>query len=207
MKYQQYVICVLCALCVFFASAEIAWVKDRSAEANVAKKSTANVAVHDENYILGPGDQLDISVWKDEALTKVVTVLPDGNFYFPLIGEVSAGGRTVAQLKKEMEKRISHYVHDVVLNINVVQVNSMLVYVIGRVNTPGRLVLNTNVNVLQALSMAGGLNPFAKKSRIRIFRQENGEARVSNFDYDDVSEGKNLEQNIILKRGDTIIVP
>lgn len=207
MKYRHYVICVLCALCVFFASAEIAWVKDRSAEANVAKKSTANVAVHDENYILGPGDQLDISVWKDEALTKVVTVLPDGNFYFPLIGEVSAGGRTVAQLKKEMEKRISHYVHDVVLNINVVQVNSMLVYVIGRVNTPGRLVLNTNVNVLQALSMAGGLNPFAKKSRIRIFRQENGEARVSNFDYDDVSEGKNLEQNIILKRGDTIIVP
>lgn len=89
-----------------FASAEIAWEKDLY------------------NYILGPGDQLVVSVWKDEELTKVVTVLPDGKFYFPLIGEVSAGGKTVARLKKEMEKRISNYVHDVVLNINVVQVNS-----------------------------------------------------------------------------------
>lgn len=207
MKYRHYVICVLCALCVFFVSAEIAWEEDRSAEADIAKKSTGNVVVRDTDYILGPGDQLDISVWKDEALTKVVTLLPDGKFYFPLIGEVSAGGKTVAQVKKEMEKRVSYYVHDVILNVNVVQVNSMLIYVIGRVNTPGRLVLNANVNVLQALAMAGGLNPFAKKSRIRIFRQEGSEAKVFNFDYDDVSEGESLEQNIILKRGDTIIVP
>jgi polysaccharide biosynthesis/export protein len=196
MKYRHYMICVLCVL---FISASIAWAEDNS---------SVDVKVSAKDYIVGPGDQLDISVWKDEAMTKVVTVLPDGKIYFPLIGEVSAGGKTVAQLKKEMEKRISHYVPDVILNVDVRQVASMLVYVIGHVNAPGRFVLNANINVMQALSMAGGLNPFAVKSKIRIFRVEGeDDTKVLKFDYDDVSEGKHLEQNIILRRGDVIVVP
>lgn len=203
MKYRHYIFCVLC---VFFVSAA-AWAEDNSAMSDIAKKSTDDVKVCGTDYILGPGDQLDVSVWKDEAMTKVVTVLPDGKIYFPLIGEVSAGGKTLAQLKKEMEKRISHYVPDVILNVDVRQVNSMLVYVIGRVNSPGRLVLNANINVLQALTMAGGPNPFARKSKIRIFRPEGENTKVFKFDYEDVVDGKNLEQNIILRRGDTIIVP
>lgn len=203
MKYRHYIFCVLC---VFFVSAT-AWAEDNSAMSDIAKKSTDDVKVRGTDYILGPGDQLDVSVWKDEAMTKVVTVLPDGKIYFPLIGEVSAGGKTLAQLKKEMEKRISHYVPDVILNVDVRQVNSMLVYVIGRVNSPGRLVLNANINVLQALTMAGGPNPFARKSKIRIFRPEGEITKVFKFDYEDVVDGKNLEQNIILRRGDTIIVP
>ena len=83
----------------------------------------------------------------------------------------------------------------------------MLIYVIGRVNLPGKFVLNSNVNVLQALSIAGGLNPFAKRDKIKIFRQDSGKNSVINFKYDDVVENGNLKQNILLKRGDVVVVP
>jgi polysaccharide export outer membrane protein len=161
----------------------------------------------DGDYVIGPGDVLDISVWKDETLTKSVVVLPDGKISFPLIGQVVASGKTVAQLKKEIEKKISPYVPDVTLSFEVKQVNSMLIYVIGRVNNPGRFVLNVNVNVLQALSMAGGLNPFAKRDKIKVFRQERDKTHIYFFQYDGVVDGKHLEQNILLKRGDVVVVP
>lgn len=159
------------------------------------------------DYIIGPGDVLDISVWKDEALTKSAVVLPDGKFSFPLIGDVYATGKTKAQIKQEIEEKISQYVPDPVLSLEVKQVNSMLIYVIGRVNTPGRFILNANINVLQALSMAGGLNPFAKRGKIKIFRQEGEKTTVFAFKYDEVVDGTRLEQNILLKRGDVIVVP
>ncbi|MEM2983406.1 MAG: polysaccharide biosynthesis/export family protein [Candidatus Bathyarchaeia archaeon] len=160
-----------------------------------------------KDYIIGPGDVLDISVWKDETLTRSVVVLPDGKISFPLIGEVMASGKTVAQLKKEIEGRLSAFVPDVTLSFEVRQVNSMLIYVIGRVNNPGRFLLNTNINVLQALSMAGGLTPFAKRDKIKIFRHEGDKTQIFKFQYDDIVEGKNLEQNILLKRGDVVVVP
>jgi polysaccharide export outer membrane protein len=160
----------------------------------------------DKGYIVGPGDVLDIAVWKEEALTKLLTVLPDGKISFPLIGEVVAGGKTVEELKKEMETRLVKFVPDPVLSVGINQVNSMLVYVIGRVNNPGRFVLNANINILQVLSMAGGLNSFAKRSEIRMFREKDGNTEIREFDYDAVSAGKNLEQNIYLMRGDVIVV-
>jgi polysaccharide biosynthesis/export protein len=160
------------------------------------------------DYLVGPGDVLDISVWKDEALTRSVTVLPDGKISFPLIGEVRAGGRTIADLKQEVGQKISAYVPDPTLSVEVKQVNSMLVYVIGRVNTPGRFALNTNVNVMQGLAMAGGLNPFAKRDKIKILRQEGGgKPIIFGFSYDDVVDGIRLEQNIMLRRGDLVVVP
>ena len=160
-----------------------------------------------DDYTLGPGDILDISVWKDEALTRRVAVLPDGKISFPLIGEVTAGGKTLAELRKELEKRLSRYVPDINLSVVVTQINSMIVYVVGRVNKPGMFVLNTNVTVLQALAMAGGLNPFAKAGKIKIFREAAGKVQILPFDYDDVTKGEDLEQNIQLKRGDTVVVP
>lgn len=159
------------------------------------------------DYLLGPGDVIDVAVWKDETLTKSLVVLPDGKISFPLIGEIKAAGRTVPQLKAEITKKISPYAPDPTISIEVRQVNSMLVYVIGRVNTPGRFSLNTNVNVLQALTMAGGLNPFAKRDKIKIFRQEGAKTKIFRFKYDEVVEGAELEQNIILQRGDLIVVP
>ena len=160
-----------------------------------------------QDYIIGPGDVLEISVWKEEALTKQVTVLPDGKITYPLIGEVAAGGWTVAQLKKEIETRLARFVPDPVLSVGVHQMNSLMIYVVGKVNNPGRFVLNANVDVLQALAMAGGLNAFAKRSQIRVFRKNDGKTRIFEFDYDDVADGKHLEQNIQLVRGDVIVVP
>jgi polysaccharide export outer membrane protein len=161
----------------------------------------------DRDYVIGPGDVLDISVWKDETLTKSVVVLTDGKISFPLIGQVVASGKTVGQLKKEIEEKISPYVPGVTLSLEVKQVNSMLIYVIGRVNTPGRFSLNVNVNVLQALSIAGGLNPFAKRNSIKIFRDEGDKTRIFYFEYDRVVDGKHLEENIMLQRGDVVVVP
>lgn len=161
----------------------------------------------DADYIIGPGDQIGISVWRDENLTRTVVVLSDGKIYFPLIGEVVAGGKTVSQLKQELEKRLARYVSDTGMTVEVKQSNSMIIFVIGRVNVPGRQMLLANTNVLQALAMVGGLNPFADKGKIKIFRQEAGKTVVFNFDYNDVSEGRHLETNIDLKRGDVIIVP
>ena len=159
------------------------------------------------DYTIGPGDILDISVWKDEGLTKSLVVLPDGKISFPLIGELMVGGKTVAQIKGEIEAKITRYVPDVVLSVDVRQINSMTVYVIGKVNTPGRFVMNGHLNVLQALSSAGGLNPFAKKGQIKVFRQDGDRTVIYPFDYKEVAVGKNLGQNIPLKRGDVIVVP
>ena len=172
--------------------------------------SPAPVVVNaDSTYPIGPGDMIGISVWKDEALTKDVVVLPDGMISFPLLGLIKAGGKTVAQLKAELEQKISEYVPEPTLNVEVRQVNSMIVYVVGRVNNPaaGRLALNADVNVLQALAMAGGLTPFAKRDKIKVFRKEGEKTETYAFNYDAVTEGKNLEQNIELKRGDVVVVP
>jgi polysaccharide export outer membrane protein len=156
------------------------------------------------DYIIGPGDVLIVSVWKDESLTREVTVLPDGTISFPLVGEFAASGKTVKELKTDIEDRIKRYVPDPVLSVAVKSVNSMFIYVIGRVNIPGRYVLNSRVNVLQGLAMAGGLNPFANNNAIKIIRSDGD---ILNFRYNDVAKGKNLEQNILLKRGDVILVP
>jgi polysaccharide export outer membrane protein len=146
-------------------------------------------------------------LWRDDALTKQVVVLPDGKISYPLIGEIIAGGRTIGDLKNEIADKLVPYVPEPVLNIEVKQVNSMILYVIGRVNSPGRFVLNANVNVLQALSIAGGLNPFAKRSKIKIFRKQGDQTKAFPFNYDEVVDGEKLSQNITLQRGDVIVVP
>jgi polysaccharide biosynthesis/export protein len=159
------------------------------------------------DYVIGQGDVLLISVWKDESLTREVVVLPDGTVSFPLIGTCIAEGRTVNELKKDISQKLNRFVPDPVLSVEVKSANSMYIYVIGRVNNPGRFILNGNVNVLQALAIAGGLNPFAEKNKIKIIRTVDGVGTTLNFRYNDVSKGAHLEQNVILRRGDVIVVP
>lgn len=159
------------------------------------------------DYIIGPGDVLDISVWNNDALTKSVTVLPDGKIHYPLIGEVDVGGKTLAVLEKELEDKINAFEPNPELSVMVSQVNSLVIYIIGKVNSPGRFALNTNINVLQALAVAGGLNTFAKKNKIKIYRESKGKTDIFPFDYDEVMDGEKLEQNIKLERGDIIVIP
>ncbi len=158
-------------------------------------------------YRIGPGDILSISVWKDEALTQQLPVLPDGTLHFPLVGKIQAGGMTTDAFKAALEARITRFVPDPVLSVSVTQVNSMVFYVIGRVNSPGRQMLNANVTALQALAMAGGPNPFAKRNKIKIFREKGDQTLIFEFPYDDISKGESLEDNILLQRGDVMVVP
>jgi polysaccharide export outer membrane protein len=165
------------------------------------------MTLDEEEYLIGPGDVLDISVWRDEALTRSCVVRPDGIISFPLIGELPAGGKTASRLKEDMEKKLERFLPSVTLSVEVKQINSMIIYVIGKVNTPGRFVMNSNVDVLQALATAGGLNVFAKRDRIKIFRQGKKETTIYPFQYDEVVDGRHLDQNIRLKRGDVVVIP
>jgi polysaccharide export outer membrane protein len=173
----------------------------------VIAPTASRMALPLSDYVIGPGDVVGISVWKDDSLTRTVVVLPDGKITFPLLGDLDAGGKTVAQLKQILEAGLTRYVADSSVTVEVKQSNSMIIYIIGRVNAPGRQVLVANTNVLQALAMAGGPNPFAQKSKVKIFRQEEGKTAMFLFDYNAVAEGRHLEMNIELKRGDVIIVP
>ena len=171
----------------------------------VADQAPARPALAPD-YIIGPGDLLGISVWRDENLTRTPVVLPDGKISFPLVGETMAAGKTVAQLKRELEGKLTRYVSDAGLTVEVKQSNSMIIYIVGRVNVPGRQTMLSSTNVLQALAMAGGLNTFAQKGGIKVVRQEGAKSVMFDFNFDDVSEGRHLETNIELKRGDVIIV-
>lgn len=177
-----------------------------AAAAELPPSSEAAVSAGTD-YVIGAGDVLGIEVWKDPELTRTVVVLPDGTFSFPLIGKIVAAGRTLAQLKEEIEGRIVRYVPDTVLTVEVKQSNSMFIYVLGRVNSPGRFPVPSHVDVLQGLAMAGGLNPFASQNQIRIFRREGGAMKQYPFAYGKVTAGERLEQNIELRRGDVIFVP
>jgi polysaccharide export outer membrane protein len=195
------------AACLLAAMSYPLWAEEEKAPVPAPLSVAAPPAVPETGYQIGPGDILNIEVWKDPVLTRLVTVLPDGKIAFPLIGEVVAEGKTVSQLKKEIEGRLARYVQDAVITVEVRQMSSLQIYVLGRVNVPGRTILSANVNVLQALAIAGGPNAFANKSRIRILRQEGGKTLILSFDYDDVTAGKNMESNILLRRGDVVFVP
>jgi polysaccharide export outer membrane protein len=157
-------------------------------------------------YRIGAGDVMDISVWKNDDLTRQRVVLPDGTVQMPLLGQVMVEGKTVVDLEKELEEKLAAFISNPILSVSLIQVNSMVVYVIGKVNHPGRFAVHKNIDVLQALSVAGGLTPFAKEKEIGVFRKINGQTKIINFNYDEVSEGENLDQNIMLQRDDVIVV-
>ena len=160
-----------------------------------------------DQFHLGPGDVLEISVWKDEALFREVVVRPDGRISFPLIGDVVAQGRTVAELQKAVEAKIKAYVPDAPVNVMVIEVGSTRVYVVGKVARPGVYVMSQRMRVMQVLAMAGGMTAFAKKDDIIIIRQDKGGQKVWPFNYSQVADGEDLSQNIMLEPGDTVVVP
>lgn len=164
--------------------------------------------VVDENYLIGPEDVLEISVWKDEALTKMVVVRPDGKISFPLVGELSVGGQTVEWLREQITKRLAGFMSEIEVSVSVNQVNSIRVYLIGKVLRPGEYKIGRAINVMQALALAGGMASFADEDDILILRTESdGSQSQIPFDYKKVKRGKALEQNIPLQTGDVVVVP
>jgi polysaccharide export outer membrane protein len=170
-------------------------------------KDAQETILHD-TYIVQPGDVLTISVWKEKDLQGEVAVRPDGGLNFPLVGEIVAAGKTVEQLKTDIATKLAKYVPDPVVTVMVKQVLGNKIFVIGKVNRPGEILVNRNMDVMQALTMAGGPNPYAAVNNIKILRRgANGEQITFRFKYSQVEKGENLEQNIILQGGDTVIVP
>jgi len=159
------------------------------------------------DYKLHAGDKIDVAVWKEKELSREITVTPDGKFSYPLVGEITAVDRTLAQVRAEIENRLKKYIPEPVVTVSVTQVNGNVAYIIGQVNKAGALVMNPAINVMQALSLSGGTTPFAKVDSIIIIRNGPGGQQVLKFRYSQVSEGNRLEQNIQLESGDVIIVP
>jgi polysaccharide export outer membrane protein len=159
------------------------------------------------DYEVCPEDVLEISVWKEEGLSKEVLVRPDGGISFPLAGDMQAAGKTAQQIQLEITRRLTKFIAQPVVSVTVLKVVGNKIYVIGRVNKPGEYVVGRYVNVLQALSMAGGLTPFAAENDIKVLRKGDGWDMVFPFRYSEVRTGHNLDQNIILKGGDVVVVP
>jgi len=170
-------------------------------------EASAQLTVNDE-YRLGPEDIVEISVWGDEQLAREVVVRPDGGISFPLAGDMMAGGLTVNELRAKLKERIAEYIPDAPVTVILRKVEAPKVYVMGKVNNPKVHVMGQDMTVVQALAMSGGLSPFAESGNIIIVRREkDGTQKVYRFDYDELAEGENLKQNILLKSGDTVIVP
>lgn len=158
-------------------------------------------------YRIGPGDILEISVWKEEGLQKEVLVRPDGGIMFPLVGQVNASGKTAEQLRSIITTKLEKFIPNPFVTVSINKITNNKVYVVGKVNRPGEFIASHYLDVMQVLALAGGLTPYAKPGDIIIIRHVNGKKVVFPFEYDAVADGENLEQNIMLQSGDTIVVP
>jgi polysaccharide export outer membrane protein len=160
------------------------------------------------DYRLHAGDKLDVSVWKEPEMQRpTIVIAPDGKFSFPLAGQITAAGRTPAEVRQEIESKLAKYIPDAVVTVGITDVGGNVAYVIGQVAKPGSFVMNPRINVLQALSLAGGGTPFAKLDSIIVIRASPTGQRVLNFRFSQVSAGKDLEQNVMLESGDVVLVP
>lgn len=159
------------------------------------------------NYTVGPGDILEINVWREPDLSRQVLVRPDGKITFPLIDDIQASGMTTLDLKALITEQLQGFIESPEVTVIVDQSNSRNFYISGKVNAPGTYQLSPNMTILQALSVARGFAEWAHKDSVRIIRRTNGKEKIFTFNYDKVIAGKNLEQNIVLEPNDTIIVP
>ncbi len=161
----------------------------------------------EEGYRIGPGDVLQVSVWKEEGMDQQVLVKPDGGITFPLAGDIHASGLTTQELTDVIRKRLQKFIPSPVVTVSVLQTVSNKIYVVGKVARPGEYKATHYMDVLQALSLAGGLTPYADGDEIKIIRREGKVRKVYRFDYDEAVSGEGLDANIVLHAGDTIVVP
>lgn len=158
-------------------------------------------------YVIGPDDLLSIVFWKDKEMSADAQVRPDGRIALPLINEVQAAGLTPDQLREKITEESKKFMEDASVTVVVRQINSRKAFITGEVNKPGTYPLTSPTTVMQLIAMAGGLREYANSKKIVIMRTENGTQRRLPFNYKDIIDGKNLQQNVELKPGDTVVVP
>jgi len=173
----------------------------------MSTSALADASRSESRYLLQPGDMLEISVWKEDGLSRETMIAPDGYISFPLVGQIAAKGLTVAGLEAELAKRVSTFIPDPSIAVILKAASGSKFYVIGKVNRPGEFPLLAPTSVLQALSVAGGTSTFADYNGIRIIRSENGINKAIGFRYGDIEDGEQLEQSIQLQSGDVVVVP
>ncbi len=160
-----------------------------------------------EPYRLNPGDVLKISVWNEDALQQDLRVLPDGSISFPLVGILQAASRTPEEVQQEIKEKLSQLIPDPEINLSVSAAEGNNIFIIGKVSLPGRYNMTRPTDVVQALSLAGGFTPYAKTEEIQILRRVDIKQEVIKFDYSQIADGQALETNVLLRSGDTIVVP
>ena len=158
-------------------------------------------------YQIQPSDVLVVSVWREPDLLREVTVSPDGWITFPLAGELRVEGSTVSDVREEIEGKIRRYINRAVVNVTLKQTLGNRVYVLGKVNNPGVFPFSKKLNVMQALSLAGGVSKFAATDDIRIIRETEESQTSFKFNYAQIQRGRQLSQNILLRSGDVVMVP
>jgi len=159
------------------------------------------------DYLIGANDQLSIVFWRDKEMTSDVAVRPDGKISLPLLNDIQAAGLTTDQLRLAITEAATKLMEDPTVSIVVKQINSRNVYVVGMVNKPGPYPMMDRMTVLQLLTLAGGVQEYAKSDKIMILRTDKGVQRSIPFNYKDLLKGKNLKQNIELVPGDSVVVP
>jgi polysaccharide biosynthesis/export protein len=161
----------------------------------------------DAVYTIQPNDTLEIFVWKEPDLTRKVLVRPDGRISFPLIQDLQAAGSSPDELKNRIEGKLKEYLTSPNVTVIVDNIQSYKVFVVGKVQKPGSILAEKPITVLQALSLAGGFQDYAKQASITILRNSGGQNFVLPFDYREVTRGKKPEENIVLRSGDVVVVP
>ena len=171
--------------------------------------STADAQGGDDKYRINPGDVLQISVWQDVNMLREMVVLPDGSISYLLVGEIAAANRLPDEIKREIESRLKEkkIFGDPIVSVSIVEPKGYQIYVLGEVRAPGVYPMIRRIDVLQALSLAGGLSEFADDDEIKILRRTNGQQEVVEFNYSNAEKGIGLESNIMLRSGDTVVVP
>jgi polysaccharide export outer membrane protein len=168
---------------------------------------SVSTAAAQTDYVLQAGDLVNVSVWREPDLDRTLLIRPDGGISFPLAGDITAAGKTVDQLTSDIVAKLTQYIPSPVVTVSLQENLGNRIYVAGRVARPGVYLVNQDVTVVQALAMAGGVTPFADLKDIKILRREGGLERAIPFNYKQVERGQRLEQNIVLKPGDTVLVP
>ena len=164
-------------------------------------------AESNEAYKLNQGDILQISVWGEESLQKEVRVLPDGSITFPLAGRVEVANATTPEIEKRITEKLKTYLPDPQVTVMISNIEGNRAYIIGKVLRPGAVLLTGPMTVLQAISLAGGLDRFADSDSIKVLRGGAGVQTVLPVNYDRLIKGQDLNSNVLLNTGDTILVP
>jgi polysaccharide biosynthesis/export protein len=157
-------------------------------------------------YVINPGDELQISVWREEGLDQKVLVRPDGMISFPLAGHIRASGQTTQRIEAIIKARLARYIENPQVNVSVVGTPGYRIYIVGQVQRPGPITGNQPLTVMQALALAGGFTPFADEDSLIVIRKVAGKQRFMRFNYTRAKRGVDLEQNFTLQSGDTIVV-